>query len=215
MPRATPVASRRSRPRASGARIWSFAYSRRLFATMGRLADVLAPQAPRLARTRPGPGARLRVAHRAPRSGSTRSRRSATFAPSGLAQPALRAIVAAATQFSGRDVAADIPVAVAWAPRDTVFPAQPGSACIALLPDAEHVLLRGCGHVPMTDAPDRVAELILRAAREQLRDSPRGRWWILRELTRRRPVARARGAASDRASGAEYDGVTKLQSNRG
>jgi len=62
-----------------------------------------------------------------------------------------------------------VPVTVAWGTRDRILlPYQAGRARLRL-PAAEHVQLRGAGHVPMFDEPQRVAALILAtAARAEL-----------------------------------------------
>jgi len=136
--------------------------TRQLFATMSRLSEALAPQAPRLSRTRPGRvlGFGWLTAH------PTRidpEQALGDFHAFRAAQPALREIVAAATLFTGK-VAADVPVTIAWASRDAVLPRNQAAVARAVLPDAEHVLLRGCGHVPMSDAPALVAGVILRGS---------------------------------------------------
>jgi pimeloyl-ACP methyl ester carboxylesterase len=72
---------------------------------------------------------------------------------------------------SGRDYvfaspAPTVPVTVAWGTRDRIlWPRQAGKAA-ELLPAARHVWLPGCGHVPMSDDPERVAGLILRTCDE-------------------------------------------------
>jgi len=59
-------------------------------------------------------------------------------------------------------VARDYPVRLVWGDRDRVIPfAGFGSAMLERLPGAELIRLRGVGHVPMSDDPARVAELIL------------------------------------------------------
>ena len=59
-------------------------------------------------------------------------------------------------------VARDYPVRLVWGDRDRVIPfAGFGSAMLERLPGAELIHLRGVGHVPMSDDPARVAELIL------------------------------------------------------
>ncbi len=141
---------------------FALAYTRQLFATMSRLSEALAPQAPRLSRTRPGRvlGFGWLTAH------PTRidpEQALGDFHAFRAAQPALREIVAAATLFTGK-VAADVPVTIAWASRDAVLPRNQAAVARAVLPDAEHVLLRGCGHVPMSDAPALVAGVILRGS---------------------------------------------------
>lgn len=55
----------------------------------------------------------------------------------------------------------DVPVTIAWGTRDRILiPRQADRARVAL-PDATHVPLPRCGHVPMGDDPDLVASTIL------------------------------------------------------
>jgi pimeloyl-ACP methyl ester carboxylesterase len=56
------------------------------------------------------------------------------------------------------------PTAIAWGERDRllIYSRQAPRARRAL-PEAKHVTLRGCGHVPMWDDPDQVARAILAA----------------------------------------------------
>ncbi|MEV6105598.1 alpha/beta fold hydrolase [Streptomyces sp. NPDC051940] len=61
-------------------------------------------------------------------------------------------------------VPAGVPVSIAWAGHDVVLPRYQRRRARRLLPQAEHHLLEGCGHVPMSDDPERVAELILRGS---------------------------------------------------
>jgi pimeloyl-ACP methyl ester carboxylesterase len=58
------------------------------------------------------------------------------------------------------------PATVAWGERDRVliFSRQAPRAR-RRLPDAEHVVLRGCGHVPTWDDPGQVASVLLSASR--------------------------------------------------
>jgi pimeloyl-ACP methyl ester carboxylesterase len=56
----------------------------------------------------------------------------------------------------------DYPVRLVWGDRDRVLPfAGFGTAMLARIPGAELIRLAGVGHVPMSDDPARVAELIL------------------------------------------------------
>jgi pimeloyl-ACP methyl ester carboxylesterase len=56
----------------------------------------------------------------------------------------------------------DYPVRLVWADRDRVLPFKHfGSPMLERLPGAELIRLSGVGHVPMSDDPARVAELIL------------------------------------------------------
>jgi pimeloyl-ACP methyl ester carboxylesterase len=67
------------------------------------------------------------------------------------------------TELDGHRFAGEIgvPVTIAWGTRDALL--LPGQALRArrLLPDAHHVWLHGCGHVPMGDDPDQVARVLL------------------------------------------------------
>jgi pimeloyl-ACP methyl ester carboxylesterase len=55
---------------------------------------------------------------------------------------------------------AAVPVTVAWGTDDLILPYAQAARARALLPDARHVELTGCGHVPMSDAPTLVARVI-------------------------------------------------------
>jgi pimeloyl-ACP methyl ester carboxylesterase len=60
----------------------------------------------------------------------------------------------------------DYPVRLVWAERDRVLPFKHfGSPMLERLPGAELIRLSGVGHVPMSDDPARVAELILEVTR--------------------------------------------------
>lgn len=55
----------------------------------------------------------------------------------------------------------DVPVTIAWGDRDRVLLPRQADIARRRLPGAVHVSLPGCGHVPMGDDPELVAELIL------------------------------------------------------
>ena len=55
----------------------------------------------------------------------------------------------------------NVPVTVAWGTHDRVLLHRQAERARRMLPDACHVDLPGCGHVPMSDAPNRVALTIL------------------------------------------------------
>jgi pimeloyl-ACP methyl ester carboxylesterase len=57
--------------------------------------------------------------------------------------------------------ALEVPVTIAWGAKDRILPARQAERARQLLPQARHVPLPACGHVPMSDAPDLVADLIL------------------------------------------------------
>jgi pimeloyl-ACP methyl ester carboxylesterase len=79
------------------------------------------------------------------------------------AREALEAVLAGMTNFTG-SVPAGIPVLIGWGTRDRLlFPGQARLAR-AQLPAARLVPLPGCGHVPMTDNPALVADVLLRGS---------------------------------------------------
>jgi pimeloyl-ACP methyl ester carboxylesterase len=57
------------------------------------------------------------------------------------------------------------PVTIAWAKRDWLLIPRQANRARRALPDARHVTLEGCGHVPMADDPDQVARVILAGSR--------------------------------------------------
>ena len=76
------------------------------------------------------------------------------------ARPALRVLLDAATPFE-REIPLDVPVTIAWAGRDLVLPPWQARVARRRLPHAEHLVMRGVGHVPMTDDPQLVADVLL------------------------------------------------------
>jgi pimeloyl-ACP methyl ester carboxylesterase len=79
------------------------------------------------------------------------------------ARPALRTLLAAAEPFTDQ-IALDVPVTIAWAGRDLVLPRWQAENAKRRLPQGEHVVLRGVGHVPMWDDPHLVAGVLLRGS---------------------------------------------------
>jgi len=54
-----------------------------------------------------------------------------------------------------------VPVTIAWVTEDRVLPPVQATRAAQSLPDARHVSLPGCGHVPMSDDPTLVVRTIL------------------------------------------------------
>jgi pimeloyl-ACP methyl ester carboxylesterase len=140
----------------------AFGYTRSLFRTVEALGKRLAPQAPKLARSKSGRALMFGwiTAHPA---NIEPDRALGDFLAFNRAIPALRTIVRAATAFTGQ-VQSGVPVTVGWGSRDLVLPPYQARVARSALPQASHVTLLGCGHVPMSDDPRRVAEVLLRGS---------------------------------------------------
>ncbi|MDQ4033850.1 MAG: alpha/beta hydrolase [Actinomycetota bacterium] len=54
-----------------------------------------------------------------------------------------------------------VPVTIAWGDRDRLLRRPPAAMLTALIPQVQLVRLPGCGHVPMTDDPLLVAQVLL------------------------------------------------------
>jgi len=79
------------------------------------------------------------------------------------ATEAINLVLADMTKFSG-NIPEGIPVTIGWGSRDRLlFPRQARRAK-ARLPQVRLVRLPGCGHVPMTDDPALVADVLLRGS---------------------------------------------------
>jgi len=139
-----------------------FAYTRKLFLSATHLAERLGPRTERLARS--GAGRKLiygiLMAHPGRVSCDQAIGDVRAFE---YARPALKLLLAAATPFTDA-IPEDVPVTIAWAARDLVLPPWQAAVARELYPDAEHVMLRGVGHVPMWDAPGRVVRTLLRGS---------------------------------------------------
>ena len=53
-----------------------------------------------------------------------------------------------------------VPTTIAWGTRDRVLPVRQAAIARKRLPSARHMSLPGCGHVPMIDDPELVAQVI-------------------------------------------------------
>ena len=141
----------------------AFGYTRTLFRTVEVMSRRLTPQAPRLARSRSGRALMFGWITSHP-GNIDPDRALGDMLAFNRAVPALRAIVHSATAFTGQ-VQAGVPVTIGWGSRDLVLPPYQAKVARSALPQASHVTLLGCGHVPMSDDPDRVAEVLLRGSK--------------------------------------------------
>jgi pimeloyl-ACP methyl ester carboxylesterase len=75
---------------------------------------------------------------------------------------AFRPTLRAGRRYAWAGVPPTVPLTIAWGERDRVLPVRQAQRAARLLPEARHVTLPGCGHVPMVDDPALVAKTILR-----------------------------------------------------
>lgn len=59
----------------------------------------------------------------------------------------------------------DVPVTIVWGTCDRILPPRQAARVQAMIPRARLVQLPDCGHIPMNDAPDLLARVILEATR--------------------------------------------------
>jgi pimeloyl-ACP methyl ester carboxylesterase len=79
------------------------------------------------------------------------------------AHDALHAILAELTDFTGQ-IPGHIPVTIAWGTKDRLLRPPQVLVARARLPKARIQPLPGCGHVPMTDDPALVADVLLQGS---------------------------------------------------
>jgi pimeloyl-ACP methyl ester carboxylesterase len=76
---------------------------------------------------------------------------------------AFKPTAAAGKRYHCRAVPA-VPTTIAWGQRDRVLLPREADIARRRLPKAVHISLPGCGHVPMGDNPELIAEVILRGS---------------------------------------------------
>ena len=69
-------------------------------------------------------------------------------------------------RFGAGDELRGVPVTIAWGTRDMLLIPRQAARARRLLPQARHVALKGCGHVPFHDDPEAVAAVLLAGSRE-------------------------------------------------
>jgi pimeloyl-ACP methyl ester carboxylesterase len=79
------------------------------------------------------------------------------------ARDALNAVLAQMTPFTDH-LAVGVPVTIAWGTRDRLLRPRQMLMAKARLPQARLLPLPGCGHVPMTDDPSLVADILLQGS---------------------------------------------------
>ena len=139
-----------------------FAYIRAVFTLLTGAATLAQPVAPTILRTAPGRAAAFGLLMT---KGHRLSPEAALGDVRGLvhARPALETIIDGGFPFD-RPIDPAIPVTVAWGTRDLVLLPYQARRARRALPDAEHVTLPKCGHVPMIDDVELVADVLLKGS---------------------------------------------------
>jgi pimeloyl-ACP methyl ester carboxylesterase len=134
-------------------------YARTLFSVMLASAKGLRPAIPAMARSAAGRMALFGMVVAKP-GRLTAAQAMGDVAGMAKAGQAVHAVFATFEPFTS-GISDDIPVTIAWGAKDRVL--SPANARVARerLPSARFVSLDGCGHVPMTDDPDAVAQVLL------------------------------------------------------
>ena len=147
-----------------------FAYTRHIFEQACELSGRLGSRTELLARSRAGRTLMygMLTAHPARVSPDQARGDARSFL---RARPALRVLLAAAEPFE-REIPVDVPVTIAWANRDLVLPPWQARVAKRRLPLAEHLMMKGVGHVPMTDDPALVARVLLQGSAATAEVSP-------------------------------------------
>jgi pimeloyl-ACP methyl ester carboxylesterase len=140
--------------------------ARAIFRVMQGAGSVLQPLAPMLVRSTPGRALVYGAVISRP-SRMTAEQAQGDMAAFLAARPALDLVLAQMTQFTGA-VPDGIPVTIAWGTRDRLLPPRQVLVARARLPQARFLPLRGCGHVPMTDDPALVADVLLQGSSTRL-----------------------------------------------
>src|SRR5215469_16912309 len=141
-------------------------YARAVFRVMEALGGILQPMATTLSRSTAGRALVYSVVVSRPSRMSAEQARG-DMAAFLAARTTIDLVLAQMTQFSG-SVPADIPVTIAWGTRDRLLPPRQVLVAKAALPQARFLPLRGCGHVPMTDDPALVADVLLQGSSRRL-----------------------------------------------
>jgi pimeloyl-ACP methyl ester carboxylesterase len=141
---------------------WEFRYARTIFSAMQASSAVLRPLAPAILGTTAGRALTFSAVVARP-GRLTAEQATGDVAGFVRAREALDAVLAGMGQFTSR-IPDDLPVTIGWGTKDRLLPQRQVLVARARLPQATFVPLPGCGHVPMTDDPALVADVLLRGS---------------------------------------------------
>jgi len=137
-------------------------YARTIFNVMQAAGRQLQPVSPALLPRTAGRGLLYGAIVNRP-SRLTPEQASGDFKAFLAARDAVSVVLSGMDQFTGH-LPPGVPLTIAWGSKDRLLPRRQALVAKAALPTAQFVLLRGCGHVPMTDDPELVADVLLRGS---------------------------------------------------
>jgi pimeloyl-ACP methyl ester carboxylesterase len=137
-------------------------YPKAVFGLMRGLGRMIRPVAPKLAGTTAGRAVMYAaIVARPSRLGAEQA--FADLEAFLASSSALRTIMDGSSVFR-RQLPDDVPVTIAWGTRDALLLPYQAKVARKVLANARHVALPGCGHVPMTDDPERVATVLIQGS---------------------------------------------------
>ena len=141
---------------------WDLAYTKAVFGTMRGVGRALEPVVPKLVHRTAGRG--LMYAAIVARPGKLAPDQAlGDFEAFKVAWPSYKMIVREGTVFTSV-IPDDIPLTVAWGSKDAMLLPYQAKRARRALPNARHLWLSGCGHVPMSDDPAQVAAVLLQGS---------------------------------------------------
>jgi pimeloyl-ACP methyl ester carboxylesterase len=143
-------------------RRYQMAYDRAFFEIAVASGNWLRPVIPALSRSKAGRATLFGMVVARPGRMSAEQARCDMAGIAGT-KDAMRAVFATFEPFT-MAIPDGIPVTVAWGTKDRILPPRNALAARQRLPQARFIRLPGCGHVPMTDDPELVANVLLKGS---------------------------------------------------
>jgi pimeloyl-ACP methyl ester carboxylesterase len=145
---------------------WQYPYTRTVFKSMLAAGERLGPRVPRLASSTLGRTV-LNGAIMAKPSRITPTQAEGDAISFFRAKDAINQVLDQRLDFTeAANIPSDVRVTIAWGAQDRLLQRSQGHVAKKYLPNARFILMPGCGHVPMTDNPEMVANVLLQGSRE-------------------------------------------------
>jgi pimeloyl-ACP methyl ester carboxylesterase len=135
------------------------AYARGVIAATARLAPFLAPLAPGITST--ATGRVLSLGHMSARPWRWPAEAATDLYRAAAASPVFLETLDAIIRWDWSGGGLPVPATIAWAEHDRLLIPRQRLRAAKALPNAKHLVLEGCGHLPFYDDPDQVARVVL------------------------------------------------------